>query len=174
MATHGKDAMTITDFCIVMVRELRALQRELQAYPDDETPWRLAPGITNSAGTLALHLTGNLRHFVGAVLGGSGYVRDRDAEFARRGVPRAELVAGIELAIAEVESAIRAHDDARLGAAYPVPVGGRQVTTSQFLVHLVAHLGYHLGQVDYHRRMTDPAAKPVGTLPLDTLAEIVA
>lgn len=153
----------------VMVRELRALQRELEAYPDDELPWRLAPGIANSAGTLALHLAGNLRHFVGGVLGGSGYVRDREAEFSRRGIARLDLIAEVEHAIEAVETALDRFDPARLSTEYPVTIAGKRVSTGAFLLHLAAHLGYHLGQVDYHRRLMDPRAGAVGTLPLDEL-----
>lgn len=164
--------MSISDFSAVIVRELRAARAELEAYPDEALIWKQVPGITNPAGTLVLHLCGNLRHFVGGILGGSDYARDREAEFSRRDVPRAELYALIETTCKEVEEAIGRPEDARLSARYPTPVGGRLFTTSQFLVHLVGHLGYHLGQIDYHRRMLDPAAKAVGTLSLEALPSV--
>jgi hypothetical protein len=94
--------MTIDDLSRVLVRDLRTLAAELDAYPDDASVWACPPGIPNSAGTLVLHLAGNLRHFVGARLGGTGYVRDRDAEFAARGLPRAELRALVDAAAVEV------------------------------------------------------------------------
>lgn len=164
--------MITTAIRAVLVRELRALQREVEAYPDDELPWRLVPGISNPTGSLTLHLAGNLQHFVGAVLGGSGYVRDRDREFTRRDVSRRELVAEVERTIGAVEVALEGADDALLAAEYPLPLAGRRVATGTFLVHLVSHLGYHLGQVDYHRRMLDPSAKAAGTLPLDQLPAV--
>jgi hypothetical protein len=164
--------MSIADFEAVLVRELKAVRREVEAYPDDRLLWTMAPGISNPAGTLVLHLCGNLRHFVGKVLGGVEYARDRDAEFSRRDVPRAELVAELDRTIEAVEAALGRPDDARLSARYPMPIGGRLVTTSQFLVHLVSHLGYHLGQLDYHRRMLDPKATAVNTLPLDELPSV--
>ncbi len=164
--------MITTAIRAVLVRELRALQREVAAYPDDELPWRLVPGISNPAGSLTLHLAGNLQHFVGAVLGGSGYLRDRDLEFSRRDVPRHELVAEVERTIGAVEVALEGAADALLAAEYPLPLAGRRVATGTFLMHLVSHLGYHLGQVDYHRRMLDPSAKAAGTLPLDQLPAI--
>lgn len=137
----------------LLLRDLRALQRELDAYPDDEHLWKLAPGIANSAGTLALHIAGNLRHFLGAVLGGSGYVRDRDAEFSRRDLDRDELRREIEAAMRTVETTLSTLTREQLDASYPVPLAGRRVRTSDFLVHLVSHLDYHLGQIDYHRRL---------------------
>jgi uncharacterized damage-inducible protein DinB len=142
----------------LLLRDLRGLRRELEAYPDDASVWALAPGISNAAGTLVLHVVGNLRHFLGAVLGRSGYVRDRDAEFSRRDVTRGELERELEAAIRTVESVLPALTEEDLARTYPVPVGGRQVRTADFLVHLVAHLDYHLGQVDYHRRMTTGGA----------------
>lgn len=164
--------MSINDFRAVFVRELRAVRREVEAYPDEKLLWKEAPGIANPAGTLVLHLCGNLRHFVGAVLGGQPYKRDRDAEFSRRDVPRAELLQEIDATVEAIEEALGRPEDARLSARYPMPIGGRMLTTSQFLVHLAAHLGYHLGQVDYHRRLLDPKAKAVNTLPLDELPNV--
>ena len=148
----------------MMARELTTLKQEIEAYASDADVWRTPPGITNSAGTLALHLAGNLRHFVGGVLGGSGYRRDRDREFAARGLPRGELVAGIDDAIGEVEAALGRLADAELAKEFPEPVAKVRVATGDFLVHLVSHLSYHLGQVDYHRRLVTGSAQTVGAV----------
>jgi hypothetical protein len=137
----------------LLLRDLGALKREIAAFPDDAGPWAERPGIANTSGTLALHCAGNLQHFIGATLGWSGYVRQRDLEFSRRGVPRAELLAELDRAIAAVLT-LAAAPDKVLPAVYPDPFGGKQVNTDVMLVHLAVHLGYHLGQVDYHRRMT--------------------
>ncbi len=152
------------DLRVLMVRDLRALAREVSAYPDDASVWQAVPGIANAGGTLVLHLAGNVQHFIGAVLGGSGYVRDRDAEFGSRGVTRAALVAQVEAAIAQVERVAPTLSPERMRAVYPIEVGGHRMTTSRWLSHLVAHLAYHLGQVDYHRRMVAPASGTVGTM----------
>jgi hypothetical protein len=106
--------MTIDDLSRVLVRDLRTLAAELDAYPDDASVWACPPGIHNSAGTLVLHLAGNLRHFVGARLGGTGYVRDRAAEFAARGLSRAELRALVDAAAVEVGAALAGVDPRRL------------------------------------------------------------
>src|SRR4051794_11572070 len=86
----------------LFLREIRALRREVEAYPDEALLWASRPGITNTAGNLALHLCGNLQHYIGARLGDTGYVRDRDAEFARRDVSRSEVLAEIDAATAAV------------------------------------------------------------------------
>lgn len=137
----------------LLLRELETLKREVATYPDDAAVWALAPGITNSAGTLALHCAGNIQHFIGSRLGGTGYTRNRDAEFARRDVPRAEILAELDRAIAAVASLSRMAT-AEIPAVFPDSFGGKQVNTDVMLVHLAVHLGYHLGQVDYHRRIT--------------------
>jgi uncharacterized damage-inducible protein DinB len=136
----------------VITRELRAIRREIEAYPDDASIWRSLPGQPNSGGTLALHVAGNIQHFFGAILGRDGFKRDRDAEFARRDVPRAELLQGLDAAIASVERTLPKLADSTLTQAYPEPIAKRTVSTETFLVHLATHLAYHLGQLDYHRR----------------------
>jgi len=148
----------------VLARDLATLRRELEAYADERAIWATPPGAPNAAGTLALHLAGNLRHYLGAVLGGDGYVRDRDAEFARRDVPRAELLADIAEAEAAVHRALAALPDARLAEEFPQPVGERRVRIADYLVHLTVHLAYHLGQVDYHRRLVTGDGRGVGAV----------
>lgn len=162
--------MTPAAIATVLGRELRALGRELDAYPTEADLWRLPPGVPNSAGTLALHAAGNLRHFVGAVLGGDAYVRDRDGEFSRRGVPRAALHAELEAAVEVVGRVVPSLDAAVLAAPFPVPVASRRVRTDEFLVHLATHLAYHLGQVDYHRRIVTGGPDGVGAVAPTELA----
>ncbi|MBX7118884.1 MAG: DinB family protein [Gemmatimonadaceae bacterium] len=161
--------MQADDLRAVMERELRTLAREVAAYPDDAALWRDVPGLANPGGVLARHLAGNVRAFIGTVLGGGGFVRDRDGEFAARGLTRAEVVAEVEAARAEVARVLPTLDAARLAAEYPQAVGGHRFTTARFVTHLAVHLGYHLGQLDYHRRMVAPASGTVGTLPLGEL-----
>lgn len=153
----------------VLARDLRAVAREVDAFPDDDALWRSAPGVTNSAGTLALHLAGNLEHFVGAVLGRTGYVRDREAEFSTRDLTRAEVRGRIEAAAKSVEATLAQLESAQWDAEYPVPVGGRSIGTGVFLVHLATHLAYHLGQVDYHRRMVVADAGTVDAMSISEL-----
>jgi hypothetical protein len=155
----------------VLLRELGTLATELDAYPDDDSVWICPPGLPNSAGTLALHLVGNLRHFIGARLGGSGYVRDREEEFAVRDLPRTELRARIDAAAAEVGAALSSIDPDWLAQQFPDPVGGARLGTGTLLLHLVAHTGYHLGQLDYHRRVVTGRPQGVGALAPAALSE---
>ena len=157
---------------LLITRELRAVRREIEAYPDDASIWRALPGLPNTAGTLALHVAGNIRHFIGGILGRDGYVRDREAEFSRRDVPRAALLAGIDDAIAAVQRAVRSGMDAALRAPYPEPIAQRRVSGADFLVHLVAHLAYHLGQIDYHRRVVTGDGRGVDAVSVRELPEL--
>jgi uncharacterized damage-inducible protein DinB len=145
--------MTVRWLRRVLRRDLATLQAQLDAYGDEQALWRPVPGIMNSGGTLALHLAGNVRHFIGAQLGGTRYVRDRDAEFTRRDVPRSELRDLVAAARVEVDATLARLDDDALDQPYPVAVGGARLSTGQFLVHLATHFAYHLGQLDYHRRV---------------------
>ena len=156
----------------LITRELRAVKRELEAYPDDASVWRPIPGIPNTGGTLALHVSGNVQHFFGAVLGRDGFRRNRDAEFARRDVPRPELIAGIDAAIASVERTMPGVSGDSLAAPYPEQIAKRTVPSAYFVIHLVSHLAYHLGQLDYHRRAVSGDQRGVDAVSVRELPEV--
>ena len=156
--------MTGPVFAAVISRELRALERELNAYQTEDQVWQLPPGLPNSGGTLALHAAGNLQHFIGAVLGGTKYVRDRDGEFQRRDVPRSELVEDLHRADQAVRVTLERLDPSALDGTYPIAVANRRLNTGDFLMHLVAHLAYHTGQVDFHRRIVTGDTTGVGAV----------
>ncbi|MDZ4864725.1 MAG: DUF1572 family protein [Gemmatimonadota bacterium] len=160
----------LTSVTALLIRDLQALRRSIEAYPDDALPWRQPTGLPNSAGTLALHVAGNLRHFVGATLGGTGYVRDRDHEFAARNLSRADLAAGLAAAEADVRRTLGRLTTTDLQRAFPIPLAGHRYQTDDLLLHLVTHLSYHLGQVDYHRRVVTGDATPIGAMALPALA----
>lgn len=155
----------------LMTRELQAFERELALCPDEAAVWRVAPGVTNSLGNLVLHVCGNLQHFVGHVLGGSGYVRDRDAEFTRTAVPRAQLVNEIQKAAATVAQTLAGVTEGQLARPFPEAVGGVTLSTGLFLTHLAAHLAFHLGQAGYVRRIVTGDSRSAGPLPLKPLAD---
>jgi len=136
----------------LFARDITRVIQELQAFPTTESVWETAPGVTNAAGTLALHLEGNLREYIGRQLGQIAYVRQRPLEFSTRGVERDELVARLEAVHAQIPRVIAALSDAQLEAIYPEEFHGTPMTTRQFLIHLEAHLNYHHGQMDYLRR----------------------
>jgi hypothetical protein len=156
----------------VITRELRAMRREVEAYPDEASLWRVVPGTPNTGGTLALHVAGNIQHFFGAILDRDGYVRNRDAEFSRRDVPRAELLRGLDAAIASAQRTLRELTDADLAGAYPEPIAKRTVATHVFIVHLATHLAYHLGQMDYHRRAVTGDSKGADAVSVRELPEL--
>jgi uncharacterized damage-inducible protein DinB len=164
--------MSTSTLRLLIARDLRGVRREIEAYPDDASVWRAVPGVPNTGGTLALHVAGNIRHFIGAIVGRDGYVRDRDSEFSRRDVPRKELIANLDAAIASVERALGAASDDVLRGSYPEPVAKRTVAASDFLVHLVAHLAYHLGQLDYHRRMVTGDTRGIDAVSVRELPEV--
>ena len=157
------------DVAAILDRDLRALRRQLEAYPDERAIWRAVPGLPNSAGTLALHLAGNLQHYIGARWAATGYVRDRDAEFAWRDVPLRELLAEVERARTAVAAGLARVTPDELAQAYPEPIARSRIRTGDYLVHLCTHFAYHLGQLDAHRRVVTGKADGVGALRLDEL-----
>jgi hypothetical protein len=136
-------------------RDLRKLREEINLYNDETKIWVIDKEIKNSAGTLCLHLCGNMRYFIGSALGGFEYQRDRDAEFSLRNVPRPELINNIDETIRVVNETMKKIDDRDIAKKYPMIVLKAEHTTEFFLIHLATHLNYHLGQVNYHRRLLD-------------------
>lgn len=153
----------------ILARDLRAVRREVEAYSEESDLWRTPDGVTNSAGVLARHLAGNIRHFIGAVLGGGGYQRDRDGEFGQRDVPRAEILVELDRAVADVERVVPVLPEEVLAANFPMPLGKTTVNTLDFLMHLSSHLAYHLGQMDYHRRIVSRSAETVNAAAIPEL-----
>ena len=149
-----------TELAALFTRDLSRLVRQLDAIPDGDL-WRTLPGVTNSAGTLMLHLNGNLREYIGRQLGGVDYTRDRPREFAARDVPRAEMAADLAGLVTLVPGVLERLPAARWDATYPENVLGEPLTTRHFVVHLYGHFNYHLGQIDYLRRvLTTSGALP--------------
>lgn len=143
-----------TELAALFARDLTRVAQETAAFPSDDALWQTVPGVTNSAGNLALHLEGNLREFVGRQLGGIAYTRQRPAEFATTGLTREEVAARIEGTRETIVPVLAGLDEARLEAAYPEFVLGQSLPTRMFLLHVLGHLNYHLGQMDYLRRVT--------------------
>jgi len=132
---------------------LEQLKTEVEAFPNDACLWLIPKGVSNSPGNLALHLAGNLQHFIGTLLGNTGYVRERELEFSTKGKSKEYVLIEIEKAKTVVHDTLDALTEAQLQATYPVEFKGKSVSTSVALSHLLAHLSYHNGQINYLRRM---------------------
>lgn len=144
-----------TSLIILYKRELNRLKNEINAYSDDIILWKVSNDIKNSGGNLALHLIGNLNHFIGAVLGNSGYIRLRDKEFNDKNISRKQIEKQIDELKIGIEKALSSLNQEDLDKNYPIEVFNKPMTTEYFLIHLYGHLNYHLGQINYHRRLLD-------------------
>ena len=136
-------------------RDLTKLKVEIESYQKESNIWIVGDGIANSAGNLCLHLIGNLNAFIGAELGKTGYVRNRPLEFTEKDIPREVLIARIEETIIVVDTVLGRLTAAELAADFPLVVFEQKTSTQYMLVHLATHLAYHLGQINYHRRLLD-------------------
>nr|WP_315246399.1 DinB family protein [uncultured Flavobacterium sp.] len=134
-------------------RDLNKLKEEIESYQIESQLWLIDKNISNSAGNLCLHLIGNLNTYIGAELGKTGYVRDRPLEFSLKNVSKKELISKIDQTILVVNNALDSVTEADLESVYPQIVFEKEMTTGFFLVHLSTHLAYHLGQINYHRRL---------------------
>jgi hypothetical protein len=136
-------------------RDLNKLKSEIESYKNEANLWIIDKSIANSAGNLCLHLIGNLNTYIGATLGGSNYVRNRELEFSLKDVPKLELISLIEATIIAVNKTLGKITEEQLNSEYPMLVFQEKTSTEFFLVHLTTHLAYHLGQINYHRRLLD-------------------
>lgn len=147
--------MIIESLKTLYSRDLNKLKAEIEAYQHEENLWITDKNISNSAGNLCLHLVGNLNHFIGEQLGNTGYVRERDLEFSLKNVPRAELIEKVEATEIMVNSVLSQLSEEDLKKVYSRMPSEDKMSTTHFLIHLIAHLDYHLGQINYHRRLLD-------------------
>jgi len=136
-------------------RDLNKLKFEIESYKNEESIWKIDKNISNSAGNLCLHLVGNLNTYIGAELGETGYVRHRELEFSLKNIPKTELVEKVESTIKMIASTLAKLSEEDLEKDYPQEALGYKMTTGYFLIHLLSHLNYHLGQINYHRRLLD-------------------
>lgn len=147
--------MIIETLKTLYARDLNRLKSEIESYKSETAIWKKDAEIPNSAGNLTLHLVGNLNHFIGAEIGKTGYVRNRDLEFSTEFEPRIDLIKRIDETINVVDSALSSLTVEDLEKEYPRYDFGHPITFEFFLVHLAMHLSYHLGQINYHRRLLD-------------------
>ena len=134
-------------------RDLNQLKIEIESYQDESQLWVIDKNISNSGGNLCLHLIGNINTYIGAEIGKTGYIRNRPLEFSLKDIPKSELITKIEQTILVVNNALDSLTEADLETIYPQIVFEKEMTTGFFLVHLATHLAYHLGQINYHRRL---------------------
>jgi len=136
-------------------RDLNRLKDEISSYNEESELWKINKEIKNSGGNLALHLVGNLNHFIGATLGNTGYIRKREKEFNDKNVSKQDIIDqinSVKKILLEIIPTLKKED---LSNNYPIEVFGNPMSTEYFLIHLYGHLNYHLGQINYHRRLIE-------------------
>jgi len=147
--------MAIETLKALFTRDLSRLRKEVELYKNENNLWRIGNNIANSAGNLCLHLIGNLNTYIGKEIGKTNYVRNRESEFTLKDVPRTELLDKIDETIQVINKSLDKLDESSLKKEYPVLVFEEKASTEYLLIHLTTHLSYHLGQINYHRRLLD-------------------
>jgi len=147
--------MVIDTLQEIFKRDLEKLKLEISLYKDEKNLWLVDKSILNSAGNLCLHLVGNLNTYIGAEIGKTDYIRNRDLEFSQKNVPQQQLIKMVEDTIKVVEDGLHKLNEDDLEKEYPLLVFKEKTSTGFFLIHLAVHLDYHLGQINYHRRLLD-------------------
>jgi hypothetical protein len=147
--------MVIDTLKTLFDRDLQKLRMELELYKLESNIWRIERNISNSAGNLCLHLIGNLNTYIGGQIGKTNYVRNRDLEFSLKDIPRTELLSRIDATIQVVNESLSKLTAEELLEEFPLLVLAERTSTEYILIHLATHLAYHLGQINYHRRLLD-------------------
>jgi uncharacterized damage-inducible protein DinB len=147
--------MAIETLKTLFNRDLNKLKLEIGSYQNESKIWSIDKNISNSAGNLCLHLIGNLNTYIGAQIGKTNYIRNRELEFSQKDIPQAVLIAKIESTIVVVNEALEQLTDQELKNEYPLLVFETKTSTEFLLIHLTTHLAYHLGQINYHRRLVN-------------------
>ena len=138
---------------VLFERDLKKLKSEIESYQNESNIWKTDKSISNSAGNLCLHIIGNLNWFVGAQFGNTGYIRQRELEFSLKNIPRVDLLKEVDKTMLMLDKALLKVTNDQLEAEYPILVFQQKTSTYYFLIHLTTHLAYHLGQINYHRRL---------------------
>lgn len=149
--------MISTSLIPMYERDLNKLKDEISAYDPETNLWIIKHEIKNSVGNLCLHITGSLQYMIGTLLGGTSYIRNRDAEFSLKNIPKADLLAGVDDAKQVVIRVLGSITESDLTKVYPAKIGNNDVPAEYVIIHLYGHLNYHLGQINYHRRLTSAA-----------------
>ena len=138
---------------VLFDRDLKKLKSEIESYTNEINIWKTDKSIANSAGNLCLHIIGNLNWFVGAQFGKTGYIRQRELEFSSKDIPRVDLLKEIDKTMLMLDKTLLKVTNDQLEAEYPILVFKQTTSTYYFFIHLTTHLAYHLGQINYHRRL---------------------
>lgn len=146
---------TIKSIKELLIRDLDRLTVEIEAYKNEANIWKLSGDISNSSGNLCLHLCGNLKHFIGATIGNNSYIRKRKDEFNLKNIPKAKLIQNISETKQSIISSLDNFDERLLNQPFPIEVFGKPMSHILFLIHLTGHLNYHLGQINYLRRLVN-------------------
>jgi len=145
--------MIVNSIKSIFIRDLSKLNGEIESYPNENSIWEIRSDINNSAGNLTLHLIGNLNTYIGAELNKTGYIRNRELEFTLKNIPRVQLIQSIEDTISVIENVLDQLSVKDLKKEYPTLIWEKKTSTEYVLIHLTTHLAYHLGQINYHRRL---------------------
>lgn len=147
--------MLITTLKTLYNRDLKRLLNEIELYKNESDIWIIKGQINNSAGNLCLHLVGNLNIYIGKILGNTGYIRNRELEFSSKNIPKKELIKKVEDTIEVINQSLDNLNAELLETEFPILVFEEKTSTEFLLVHLTTHLTYHLGQINYHRRLIE-------------------
>jgi uncharacterized damage-inducible protein DinB len=134
-------------------REIEKLKNEVLAFESDDLIWRTPDTQVISAGNQCLYIAGSLQHYIGNIIGDSGYIRNKEAEMKAKNISRERLLEEIENMRQVVVDTLEQVSKTELQKQFPTNEFEEPVSTEFFLIHLLRKLSYHLGQISLLRQL---------------------
>ena len=147
--------MTNSEIASLYERDISKLMEEINSFKNEETLWKTCGTIKNSAGNLALHIIGGLNYLIGAILSNTGYIRNRDQEFTNKGISRTVITEQLQQLVIMINKSVAQLTPGQMMSPYPIFFDKENATISYVLTQLLLHLNYHLGQINYLRRVLE-------------------
>lgn len=136
-------------------RGIDKLIEEINLFKKEKNIWKIKETTKNTAGNLTLHLLGNLNHFIGRTLGHTDYIRKRQDEFSIKAIPREKLVTDLILLKETIKNSLEKISIEDIKKEFPLKIKEEVLTVELMLIFLLNHFNYHLGQVNYLRRLIE-------------------
>lgn len=128
-------------------REIERLKTEITAFEADELLWKQPDAQIPAAGNTCLFIAGTLQHFIGNMIGDSGYIRNKEAEMKARNLSRERLIEEVDNTKRVVVDTLEQVTKADLQKVFPTKEFEEDVTTEYYLIHLLKNLSFHIGQI---------------------------
>jgi uncharacterized damage-inducible protein DinB len=146
MSNESTTGAAFMGYSLEKMQQMSKQIRECVEGLSEEQIWQRSGDNANSIGNLLLHLSGNIRQWIGHGVGGLADVREREKEFeARGGRSTKEVLDLFEKTVAEAINILAEMPLQRLTER--TKPQNRDVAVLEAIYQVVGHLMLHAGQI---------------------------